>query len=421
MFSRTLLLLLIFLFFCVMFSASETAFIATNPYTLAHLEKKGSKRARLIRRMLARIETLLATILIGSTLANVATASLATAIFVSLIADRNQAVLVSTIVTTLLLLFLSEFNPKRIAAAKPLQISFLLVHPIRLFMILFYPLVKVFTFLSDIIIRPVRGESSPDRGMFSEEETKILLASGVKGMSSLRKRMVTEIMDIGSRPVKDIMTPRPKVVALNIEASAAEVLETIRSCAFTRFPVYRGRLDNVEGVLHARDIIPYIIDNKDFKLKDVLRPPYFVPESASLEKVMLGLQEKNLHQAIVIDEFGNTDGIVTLEDIIEEIVGEIEDEYDGERKDWLTRVDERTYLLMGEAPVKDVNRRLSLGLPEKKNYSTLAGFLLDELGRIPREQDSLVYLGHVFTVTKMSKRHISLVRVRLGAVEESGS
>ncbi|MBN2199791.1 MAG: HlyC/CorC family transporter [Candidatus Aminicenantes bacterium] len=417
MFSRILLLFFIFLF-CVMFSASETAFIATNPYALAHLEKKGSIRARMIRRMLERIETLLATILIGSTLANVATASLATAIFVSLLADANQAVLVSTLVTTVILLFFSEFNPKRIAAARPLQVSLLLVHPIRLFMILFYPLVKVFTFLSDIFIRPGKDGSSRDRGALSVDETKIFLASGVKGMSSLRKRMVTETLDIGSRPIKDIMTPRPKVVALNIEASREEVLKTIRSCAFTRFPVYRGRLDNIEGILHARDIIPYLIDNKDFKLKDVLRPPYFVPESASLEKVMLGLQEKNLHQAVVVDEFGNADGIVTLEDILEEIVGEIEDEYDGERKDWLTRVDERTYLLMGAAPVKDINRRLLLGLPEKKTYSTLAGFLLHELGRIPREQDSLVYQSHVFTVMKMSKRQISLVRVRIGADED---
>ncbi len=414
----TLALFVFFLFLSALFSASETSFLASSPYTLAHLEKKGSKRARLVRRLLEQLETLLGTILIGNTLANVAAASLATALFASILPDDNQAVLLSTVVTTVLLLFFAEFNPKRIAAAKPHQTAVFLVHPIRLFAILFFPFVKVFAFLSNLLIRTGKGDAPHGRGALSVEETKIMLASGVKGLSGLRKKMITEILDIGSRPVREIMTPRPKVVSLNVESSRDEVLETIRSCAFTRFPVFRGRLDNIEGVLHARDIIPYLIDNKEFNIKELLRPPFFVPESASMEKVMLELQEKNLHQAIIIDEFGNMDGIVTLEDIIEEIVGEIEDEYDGERVDWLTRVDERTYLLMGAAPVKDINQRLSLGLPEKKHFSTLAGFLLDELGRIPREQDSLVYLGHVFTVAKMAKRHISLVRVRLGADEE---
>ncbi|MBM3297975.1 MAG: HlyC/CorC family transporter [Candidatus Aminicenantes bacterium] len=418
MLSTTFVLFLFFLILSGLFSASETSFLASSPYTLAHLEKKGSKRARMILALKGRMETLLGTILIGNTLANVATASLATSLFVSLLADENQAVLLSTAATTLLLLFFAEFNPKRIAAARPHQTAFLLVHPIRLFVILFYPFVKVFAFLSNLLIRTGKDEDPQGRVALSEEETKILLASGVKGLSNLRKKMITEILDIGSRPVKDIMTPRPKVVALNVESTSREVLETIRSCAFTRFPVYRGRMDNVEGVLHARDTIPYLIDNKEFEIKDVLRPPIFVPESASMEKVMLELQEKNLHQAVVVDEFGNMEGIVTLEDIIEEIVGEIEDEYDGERKDWLSRVDERTYLLLGASPVKDINRRLSLGLPEKKNYSTLAGFLLDELGRIPAERDSLVYRGHLFTVAKMAKRHISLVRVRVGEDEE---
>lgn len=379
----SLLLYALFLMLSALFSASETAFLASNVYTLTHLEKEGSKRARSILALLDRIESLLATILIGNTFVNVAAASLATSIFVSFIPDRNRAVLLATAATTILLLFFSEFNPKRMAAAKPHQAALLLVYPIMAFHILFYPFIKVFTFLSNLLFRRTQTEMAQGRRPLSEEETKIMLSSGVKGLSALRKKMISEILEIGSRPVKEIMTPRPLVKAIELDASRQEILKAIRSSAFTRFPVYRGRLDNVEGVLQLRDIVPYLIDNKEFILKDVLHKPFFVPESASMEKVMLQLQENGLHLAIVVDEFGNMEGIVTLEDIIEEIVGEMEDEYGGKEEGWLTRLDERTYLIKGAASVKDINKHLALGLPEKKNYTTLAGFLLEEHGKIP--------------------------------------
>ncbi len=414
----SLLLYALFLMLSALFSASETAFLASNVYTLTHLEKEGSKRARSILALLDRIESLLATILIGNTFVNVAAASLATSIFVSFIPDRNRAVLLATAATTILLLFFSEFNPKRMAAAKPHQAALLLVYPIMAFHILFYPFIKVFTFLSNLLFRRTQTEMAQGRRPLSEEETKIMLSSGVKGLSALRKKMISEILEIGSRPVKEIMTPRPLVKAIELDASRQEILKAIRSSAFTRFPVYRGRLDNVEGVLQLRDIVPYLIDNKEFILKDVLHKPFFVPESASMEKVMLQLQENGLHLAIVVDEFGNMEGIVTLEDIIEEIVGEMEDEYGGKEEGWLTRLDERTYLIKGAASVKDINKHLALGLPEKKNYTTLAGFLLEEHGKIPREQDSLTYHGHLLTVMKMAKQHISLVRVELKPGEE---
>ena len=409
----SLLLYALFLILSALFSASETAFLTSSPFTLAHLEKEGSKRARSVLSLLNRLESFLATILIGNTLASAAAASLATSVFVSLIPDKNRAVLLATASTTVLLLIFSEFNPKRLAAAKPHQTATLLVYPIMAFTILFFPLIKVFTFLSNLFFRRKKAQDPQGRKALNEEETKIFLASGIKGISALRKKMISEILDIGSRPVKEIMTPRPLVKAIELSSSRQEILETLRSNKFTRFPVYQGRLDRVEGVLHARDIIPYLIDNNAFTLKDMLRKPFFVPESASMEKVMLQLQENGLHLAIVVDEFGNMEGIVTLEDIIEEIVGDIEDEYGGKEEGWLTPVDERTYLIKGAASVKDINEHLALGLPEKKNYTTLTGFLLEEYGKIPREQDSLEYHGHVLTVMKMAKQHISLVQVRL--------
>ncbi|MCJ7613052.1 MAG: hemolysin family protein, partial [Candidatus Aminicenantes bacterium] len=207
----------------------------------------------------------------------------------------------------------------------------------------------------------------------------------------------------------------PLIKAVDIDASLTQILEFIRTEGISRFPVYRGRLDNLEGLVHAKDIIPYILDNKEFNLCLVIRKPLFVPESASLEKVLLQMQENAVHLAFIVDEFGNMEGIVTLEDILEEIVGDIRDEHDKEIEAWQTKVADNTFLLKGQASIKDINDRLDLGLPEKKDYATLAGFLLSRLERIPHEKDVLSFGGHSFTIEKMNKRHISLVRIQRGS------
>jgi len=405
------LLFFVCLFLSAFFSSSETAYIAVNPYSLEYQEKKGSRRAALIRRMLGRTNNLLATILVGNTLVNAAAASIATWIFSSLVADGNQAVLYATIATTLLLLVFGEINPKTFAAHNALRIVHFGAYPIRGLMILFAPLVKLFLLLTGLIMPSAKALRDDPHGGLGEEEIKIALQAGSRGLSALRRKMISGALDIGSRPVKEIMVPRPEIKAFDIGASAGDILQTVRSTGFSRYPVYRGRLDNIEGLLHAKDIIGYLIDNKAFNINAVLRKPLFVPELTSLEKVLLEMQEKAVHMALVVDEFGNVDGLVTLEDIIEELVGEIRDEHDGQLEDWMSRLGAARYLVRGSAPVKDVNARLALRIPEKKDYTTLAGFFLYEFGRLPKEKDSLAFRGHRLTVVKMTKRHISLIQV----------
>ena len=223
--------------------------------------------------------------------------------------------------------------------------------------------------------------------------------------------MISGILDIGSRPIKEILVPRPQVKAIEVESTLDQVLEAIRSAGFSRYPVYRGRLDNVEGLLHAKDIIPFMTDPQGFSIRSALRKPFFVPESASMEKVMLQMQENAVHMAFVVDEFGNMEGIVTLEDIIEEIVGDIRDEYDDQSEEWYTRPAEGVFVIKGSSAIKKINEKLSLRLPEKNDYTTLAGFFLYEFGRIPREKDSFEFENHRFIVEKMNKRHISLIRI----------
>lgn len=411
----SIILFVVFLLASAIFSSSETALLSCNPYSLDVLEQKGSRRARLIKRLLARLDQILATILIGNTLANIAAASVATLFFLSIMPDdRNRAALLATLTTTLIILVLAEITPKTFAAYFPLKTSKFLAHPLRLFVILFYPLAKVLTFIPRLLFGARAEREGGKSSVLSEEEVKLVLTKGVKGMSSLRRRMIGGVLDIGALPVKEIVVPRQELRAIEIETPFSQLLKTILTSEYSRLPVYRGRLDNIEGLIHAKDVIPYLVDKKEFKIRDVLRAPLFVPESASIENVLIQMQEKTVHLAFVVDEFGSLEGIVTLEDIIEEIVGEIQDEYDDKVEAWFQAVDKNTFLVKGNAAIKELCQRLPLCLPQTGGFTTLAGFLLYQFGRIPREKDSLEHEGTRFIVERMNKRHISLVRIIRG-------
>ncbi len=395
------------------FSSSETAFIAANPYSLEYRDKKGSKGAAMARRLKSRTNDLLAAILLGNTLVNAAAASIATSVITGLLpaGQRNRAVLYATAATTLLLLVFGEINPKTFAAHNPVRLALLFSYPLRGIMVLLSPLVKLFNLMTHLIMPSSRPSRAGAGHRLNEEETRIALRAGARNLSSLRRRIVSGALDMGSRPVKEVMVPRPEIKALEVEAGREAVLAAVRSSGYSRYPVYRGRLDNIEGVVHSKDIIGHLIDNKEFVIKDVMRKPMFVPDLASLEKVLLQMQEQAVHMALVVDEYGNVDGLVTLEDIIEEIVGEIQDEHDGQAEAWYTRLDGGRLRVAGAAPVKDVNALVPLGIPETAEYTTLAGFFLDEFGRLPREKDALEYGGYRLTVEKMAKRRIVQVEI----------
>ena len=406
-----ILLFVLCLILSAFFASSETAFIAVDPYSLEYHERHGSKRAALARKIKSRTNELLATILIGNTLVNAAAASLATSIIAGTLpeAHRSRAVVYATVATTLLLLLFGEINPKTFAAHNAVRTASLLAYPIRGAMVLLAPVAKLFSLVTGFIVPSSRtGGGGPLRSL-NEEEARIALHAGARGLSSLRRRIVSGALDMGSRPIKEIMVPRPEIKAIEIDSRRDEVLNTIRSAGYSRYPVFKGRLDSVEGIIYGKDVIGYLIDNKDFAIKDILRKALFVPESASFEKVLRQMQERAVHMALVVDEYGNVDGLVTLEDIIEEIVGEIQDEHDDQAGSWYTRLDGGRTLIAGAAPVKDVNALIDLRIPEKKSYTTLAGFFLSLCGRLPREKDWYDFGGFRLTVEKMTKRRIALI------------
>lgn len=410
-----ILLFVLCLVLSAFFSSSETAFMAVNPYSLEYHERKGSKRAALARKIVARTNDLLATILIGNTLVNAAAASIATSVFAAILPPehRSRAVLYATAATTVLLLVFGEINPKTFAAHNSVRMASLLAYPIKGAMFLLAPVAKLFSFVTGLIMPSSKAGRDASFRSLNEEETRIALHAGARGLSTLRRRIVSGALEIGTRPIKEVMVPRPEIRAIEIDSRLEDVLNTVRSAGYSRYPVYKGRLDSIEGIIHGKDIIGYLIDNKSFVITDILRKAFFVPEFASLETVLLQMQEKAVHMALVVDEFGNVDGLVTLEDIIEEIVGEIRDEYDEKAEEWFQLQGKNAYLVKGNASIKELCQRLPLCLPQTGEFTTLAGFLLFRFGKIPHEKDALEFEGNRFLVEKMNKRHISLVRITL--------
>jgi len=409
MFFPVLVLFFLFLLISAFFSSSETALLSSNPYKLDHLSQKGSPEAKLIKSLLKKVDDLLATILIGNTLVNTAAASLSTFIFLSFMEDKNQAVFFSTLATTFLILVLSEITPKTYAAFNSLRLSLLFARPLKIFVFILSPLVSFFTFFSRLIFPAYNRNADPGHSL-NEDEAKHVF-SGIKGLSSLRRKMLSGALDIGSRSVREVMVPRLQIKAVDLEEKHDRILQLITETGFSRFPVFQNRIDDILGVIHAKDIIPYLTDNKEINFNELLRPPVFVPESSTLEQALLQMQKKAIHMIFIVDEFGNMEGLVTLEDILEEVVGEIQDEYDAEMEPMVERINEGTYVIRGNAPITLVNKKIPFVFPEKATYTTFAGFFLDEFGRLPNEGDKLEYHGSRLIVAKMTKRRINLIRV----------
>ncbi len=223
--------------------------------------------------------------------------------------------------------------------------------------------------------------------------------------------MIRGVVELSETTVKEVMVPRIDVLFLPVDISVDGLLERIEDNQHSRYPVYRDTIDNVIGVLYVKDLLRAMIRKEDLKLETIIRKPYFVPESKRIDSLLREFKRRHVHIAIAVDEYGGVSGIVCLEDIIEEIVGDIQDEHDGQIEDWYTRLDAGRFLVAGAVPVKDVNALVPLAIPEKKDYTTLAGFFLYEFGRLPHEKEAFEWNGFRLSVEKMIKRRIALVEV----------
>ena len=404
------LLGLLFLFvLSAFFSGSETALMSMDRMRVKYLAEKNRPGARQLAALLDRPEGLLSAILVGNNLVNIMLSVFSTILFIDLFGRRGE--LLTILVLTPVLLIFSEVCPKTYAATYPEKLSFRVLHPIRFVMWLLRPVTFFVGGISSLMTRFLRGDG--ERPVISEDEIRSIIEFGEHaGVVAMDKRkMLHGVFDLAEIRVRDVMVPRTEVIGIEVNAGFADVVQMVAQARHSRFPVYDENLDKVVGIIHSKDVLGYLDRPELFSLRDLARPPFFVPEAKPIEALMQAFRNKHLHLAVVVDEYGGVEGICTLEDIFEEIVGEIQDEYD-EEEILIKPLGPRRYQVDGSVALRYINRRFSLHLSEER-VNTLAGFLLVALGSIPEEGDVCEAEGVRFTVRQIMDRRIEQIEMQL--------
>ena len=403
-----LLALLVLLGFSGFFSGSETALLALDKLRVRFLRRKQHPGADRLAALLDNPDRLLSGILVGNNLVNIAASVIATGLFVRYFGEQGE--LITVLVLTPILLIFSEVCPKTYAAKYPEKMSFLILNPIRFFIWIFAPIIFVVSAISRLMTGFMRKTDAESLSV-SEDEIKTMIEIGEESgvVASEQRRMLHGIFNLSETRVRDVMIPRTEVTGIDISADFQEVLSAVRQMHHSRFPVFSESLDSIVGVILSKDVLDYIGQTEKFSLKELCRKPYYVPESKRVGVLLQSFRKRREHLAIVVDEYGGMEGIVTLEDVVEEIVGEIHDEYDIDEIDF-KELGKGHYLVDAVMPLREVNRRFKLNLPEE-HVTTLAGHLLQVMGKIPVEGDFCEEGNLLFRVRRMEDRRIEEIEM----------
>jgi len=403
--------LLVLILLSGFFSGSETGLMAINKYRLRHLANKGHRGARLAQKLLQKPDRLIGLILLGNNLVNILAASIATVIGIRLF-GLNGVWIASLILTVVILIF-SEVAPKTVAAVHPERIAFPASFPLYGLLKLFSPIVWLVNGLANLVLRPFRVHTNVElMEHLNREELRTLVKEGGKQIPDDHQRMLVNILDLEQATVEDVMIPRQDIVGIDLDDEWEDILTQLTQTVYTRMPVYRETIDQVEGLLHIRTVIAKLaLGGLTFDdLKRSIQRPYFVPEGTALTQQLLEFQRRERRMGLVVDEYGDIQGLVTLDDILEEIVGEYTAESRAKTRD-IRLLDDGNYLVNGATPIRQLNRHMDWNLPEKE-ASTLNGLLLEELGDIPSGKASIRIGPHIMTVLEIRENMIGKVLVK---------
>ncbi len=406
-----LILLVICLLFSIFFSGSETAFVSLQRVRVQHLVENKVRGAKRVSRIIARPEKLLSTVLFGNTLANTAAAAIATAMAIHFWGEHG--VLYATFGLTAFLLIFTETTPKTIAAQHAERLALLSVRPLELFSWLFSPFVIALSWIAIGFTKMV-GSKPVTKSIARPEEIRTMITLGEKEgtVEEAEADMLHKVFDFGDRPVREVMVPRPEVVAIEQGAKVSDFLALYAESPLSRFPVYQENMDNVVGILSVKDVLMAEAKDtitNDSTIDEMVRPAYFAPEAKRINDLFAEMRDKNFRMCVVVDEYGGTAGIVSLSRLVEEIVGPVGDELAEVEKDFEV-INEYTFQIDGSMRIEEVNEQMELDLPEG-DYETVAGFILCLLGHIPKQNEQLRYRGLRLVITEMRGRKIEKVRL----------
>ena len=411
-------ILLLLLIFSALVSGSEVAFFSINAEEITQFEKRQSRVDKMIASLLAKPKELLATILILNNFINVAIITLSTFVMWRMVGSRSAdgyAIFGLTLVVTFLIVFLGEIAPKVFANQKRLKFARVTAGILTIAFKIVKPMTWLLVSLTNIVDRRIekRGYETS-----LEEINQALELTTQSGTSQEEKDILKGIVNFSSIAVTQIMKSRLDIEAVDIEVNFHELMDRINKSGFSRMPVFNESLDNIEGVLYVKDLLPYTEKDESFEWQKLLRQVYFVPESKKIDALLKDFQEKRVHIAIVVDEYGGTEGLITMEDIIEEIVGEINDEFDDEEKQY-QKIDDLTIDFEGKTSINDVCKVLEISPnvfdPIRGESESVGGMILEVHSRLPNTGESINFDNYLFTVMSVDNRRIKKVRIKVNA------
>jgi putative hemolysin len=405
-------LLIVCLILSAFFSSSETAFISLQKVRVQQLINNKVRGAKLVSKMIEQPEKLLSTILLGNNFVNTAAAALATALAIKF--WPSQGVLIATIVVTVLLLIFSETTPKTIATRHAEGLALFYSRPIEALSWLLAPFVVALSWIA-MGFSKMLGGAPVSQSLASEDEIRTMISMGHKEgtVEEEEAEMLHKVFEFGNRPVREVMVPRTEVVWVTKGTKLADFLNLYAQNPLSRFPVYEDTIDNVVGTLAVKDILMAQAKgtfNAEDSIDDLIRPAYFTPETKRVSELFAEMRDKNFRITVVIDEFGGTAGIVSLSGLMEEIVGPVGDELAAIEKDYET-INEYTFQVDGGMRVEEANDEMKLNIPEGDDYETVAGFVLDLLGHIPKQGEQLRYKNFKIVITEMRGMKIENIRL----------
>jgi CBS domain containing-hemolysin-like protein len=410
------------------FVAAEFALVKVRASQLDVRAQRGSSRAKLAKSLLEKLDAYLSASQLGITLASLALGAVGEAtishivekIFADLGYPLNDAAKhsISLPIALALLTFfhvtLGEQIPKMIGIKYCLPTTLIIAWPMRIFYFICSPFIWFLNQTSNVVLRVFGVKEVGSEGFHSEEELRLILTESEEGgaIKPSENELIQNVFDFDDRIVKQVMVPQNRVVAINVELGRNEITKLVIDEGFSRFPIYLGDIDNIVGIIHTKDLLKALIDNKFRSLKEIMRPVHFIPESMKIADLLRDFQKHHYQMAIVTNEFGSTAGLVTMEDIIEELVGEIQDEHD-EEQPYVEKKSDTEFIVIAQAPVTDVNQVLPIALPENPQYETVSGYINYVFGRIPGINDKRISDGYEISILKRNRQSVESVRFKV--------
>ena len=407
-----IIILLILLALSAFFSSNETALMSVNRIRLRSLADEGNKRASMALDILEdQMPKLLSAILIGNNIVNISASSLATTLAYSF---GGYMVSIVTLILTVLILIFGEITPKNYATINAEKITLRYIPIFKFLMTIMTPVIFIINLFSRGVMRLMRVDPDAASKAMTEEELRTIVdVSHEDGViESDEKEMIYNVFDLGDATAKDIMVPRVHVTFADVESTYDELIEIFREDKFTRLPVYKDSQNNIVGIINMKDLLLYV-KNEEFVIDRFLRKPHFTYETKSISDLLVEMKDSTFNIAIVLDEYGDMAGLITLEDILEEIVGEIHDEYDEKEDELVQKISDREYIIEGSMHLDDVNDHLNTEL-DSEDYDSLGGFIIEHLDRLPVAGDEVITEeGIRLIVEKLDKNRIEKVHVYL--------